>query len=219
MLFRDQFLQMGNVLINSHARVLNQPAVPSTMQIAWMPTALSRTEFCNCNPISASRLPNCMERLMHVTDEVDEELQCFDAVIPWSSPIPENLFEYFYAIHHAIVMVGCRALVPAVGQKTVAVVGKAGGILGDIDKVPIVRLVPLGPNLVRPVRDGCEAPIPDQRTNPSFRILGQAGLSQRPHDLVPFRPPADKGRGHELRIIAVAMNMARFTPIPPPDLI
>ena len=94
-------------------------------------------------------------------------------------------------------MVGCRALVPAVGQKTVPLVGEARSTLGNIDEMPVVRFVPLGSNLVRPVRDGCEARIADQRANPPFRVLDQAGLSQRRHDLVPSGPPAYKGRRYE----------------------
>src|ERR1019366_9652009 len=41
MLVRDQFLQMSDVFISSHASVLNESAVPSTVQIAGMPPALS----------------------------------------------------------------------------------------------------------------------------------------------------------------------------------
>jgi tRNA(Ile2) C34 agmatinyltransferase TiaS len=73
-------------------------------------------------------------------------------------------------------MVGCRALVPVVGQKTVPLVGKPGGILGNIDKMPVVRFVAIWSNLIRPVCDGCEARIADQGANPDFRVLGQAGL-------------------------------------------
>src|ERR1035437_10798537 len=103
-----------------------------------------------------------MERLMHVTDEVQEELQGFDAGIPWGIAVGENLLEYFYPIHHAVVMVGCRAVVLAVGQKTVPLVGEARSTLGNIDKMPVVRFVLLGSNLVRPIRDRCEAGITDQ---------------------------------------------------------
>jgi len=45
-----------------------------------MPPALSCAKLRNGNAVAASRLPDCMERLMHVADEVDEELQGFDAV-------------------------------------------------------------------------------------------------------------------------------------------
>ena len=62
--------------------MLNEPAVPSTVQVAGMPPALSSAELCNGDPVPASRLPDCVERLMHVADEVDEVLQGFDAVIP-----------------------------------------------------------------------------------------------------------------------------------------
>src|SRR5271157_4270413 len=41
MLVGDQFLQMRDVFIASHTSVLNEPAVPSTVQVAWMPPALS----------------------------------------------------------------------------------------------------------------------------------------------------------------------------------
>ena len=78
---------------------------------------------------------------MHVTNEVDEELQGFDAVIPGGIAVGENLLEYFYSIHHAVVMVGCRALVSAVGQKTVPLVGETRSTLGNVDKMPVVALV------------------------------------------------------------------------------
>src|ERR1035441_2018425 len=88
------------------------------------------------------------------------------------------MLEHFDPIHHAVVMVGCRALVLALGQKTVPLVGEARSVLGNIDKMPVVGFVALGSNLVRPVCDGCEARIADQRANPLFRVLGQAGLSR-----------------------------------------
>src|ERR1035437_2193682 len=82
MLVGDQFLQMSDVCISCHARVLNESGVPSTVQIAWMPPAPSCAELRNGDPVPASRLPDCVHRLMHIADEVDEELQGFDAVIP-----------------------------------------------------------------------------------------------------------------------------------------
>ena len=65
--------------------------------------------------------------------------------------------------------------------------------------MPIVGFVALGANLVRPVCNGCEARIADQRANPPFRVLGQAGLGEGGDDFVPFSPPAEKGRRHERR--------------------
>jgi len=65
---------MRDVFISSPARALNEPTVPSAVQIAWMPLVLSSAELRNGDPVSASRLPDCMERLMHLADEVDEEL-------------------------------------------------------------------------------------------------------------------------------------------------
>src|SRR5208282_2549428 len=162
-----------------------------------MPPALCRSELTDSDPIAASRLPDCVERLMYVADKVNEELQGFDAVIPWCIAIGENLLEYLDPVHHAVVVVGCGILVPAVGQKTVPLVGKPGGILGNIYKMPVVRFVAIWSNFVRPVRDGCEARIADQGANPDFRVLGQPGLGQRRHDFVPFMPPTDKRRGYE----------------------
>jgi len=99
---------------------------------------------------------------MHVADEVDEELQGFDAVVPWGIAVGENLLEYLHPIHHAVVMVGRRALVPAVRQKTVPLVGEARSVLGNINKMSVVGFVSLGSNIVRPVCDRCEARITDQ---------------------------------------------------------
>src|ERR1017187_6304514 len=92
------------------------------------------------------------------------------------------------------MMVGCRALVPAGGQKTVSLVGKPGGILGNIDKMPVVRLVAIRPNLVCPACDGSEARIANRGANPGSCVLGQAALAQRRQDVVPLTSPADNGR-------------------------
>ena len=122
-----------------------------------MPPALCRSELTDSDPIAASRLPDGVERLMHVTDEVNEELQGFDTVISRGIAIGENLLEYLGPIHHAVVMVGCGILVPAVGQKAVPLVGKPGGILGNIDKMPVVGFVALGSNLVRSAQFAMDA--------------------------------------------------------------
>jgi hypothetical protein len=103
-----------------------------------------------------------MEGLMHVADEVNEELQCFDTVIWWGLAVGENMPEYLDPIHHAVVVVGCRALVPAGRQKTVSLIRETRSILGNIDEMPVVGFVAIRPNVVRPVRDGCEARIADQ---------------------------------------------------------
>jgi len=71
--------------------------------------------------------------------------------------VGENLPGYFYPIHHAVVLVGCRAVVLAVGQKTVALKEEARSTLGNIGQMPVVCFVPLGSNLVSPGRTATAA--------------------------------------------------------------
>jgi len=151
---------------------------------------------------------------MHVSDEVDEELQCFDAVILQSIAVGENLLEYFYPIHHAVVMVGCRALVPAVGQKTVPLVREARGTLGNIDKMPVVGFVALASNLVRPVCDRCASPISERI--PLFAFSVRRDSAREATISCPSVPQPTRVEGmSNVRTMAAAMTMADFVGLTP----
>jgi hypothetical protein len=81
-----------------------------------------------------------------------------------TSDLPYRAAQSFgaYPIHHAVVLVGCRAFMPVVRQKTIPLVGEARSVLGNINKMSVVGFVSLGSNIVRPVCDRCEARITDQ---------------------------------------------------------
>src|SRR5579864_3632745 len=126
---------------------------------------------------------------------MDQELQRFGPLFPRGAPVGEHTVEDFNAIHHAIVVVGRGSLVPARGREAVPLVGEAGGVLRDVHKMPVVGLVTLRANLVRPVCDRYEADITDQGLNAFLRFAAQAGLSQCRDDPVPFRSPAEQRTG------------------------
>jgi len=139
----------------------DQSAVPSAVQVAWMPPTLGRAELRYSNSISACCLLNCVEGLVNVTDEVDEKFQGFDACFSRGVSVRENVLEYFYSIHYAVVVVGVRILMPAVREETITLGGKTRSILGYVNKMPIVCLVALWPNFVCPVCDRRKARVAD----------------------------------------------------------
>jgi len=122
------------------------------MQVAREPPTFGGTEFGNTNLISACRLPNGMERLVNVTNEMDKEIQGFDARFSLGISVSQNVLEDLYPIHHTIVVIGSCILAPAGGRKTIALVGESHSILGYVNELPVVGLVPLWSNFVCPVR-------------------------------------------------------------------
>jgi len=81
-----------------------------------------------------------------VADKVDDKLQRLDAVVAGRTLVAQDPLEVVDAIHHAILVVVLRALVRVLRAIAVPRIGEAVRVLGNIDKVPVVRFGALGTN-------------------------------------------------------------------------
>src|SRR5271169_3111320 len=176
-----------------HPGVLDQSAVPSRMQVARIAPALTGAKLDDMDAVAALRLPDGMEWLVNVSDEVDDELQRLDAVVAGRTLVAQHALEILDPVHYAILVVVLCPLVPVLRAVAVPRIGEALRVLGNIDKMPVVGLVALGTNLVRPVGDRRQSVVADERLDVALGDLGQALLRDVGDDPMPLLPPAVEG--------------------------
>lgn len=70
------------ILVSAQSSMRDQAAIPHAVQVAPVSTALITPEKSDMNPIPASGFGNCMQGLVDVTHEMNDEFQCFRPVFP-----------------------------------------------------------------------------------------------------------------------------------------
>src|SRR5438067_10957397 len=80
--------------------------------------------------IASTCFPDCVQRLMNVTDEVHKKLQSFDSLIVRSVSIGKHSLENLNPVHHAIVvilfaqqMTRIRTIAVRASEKSAALIG------------------------------------------------------------------------------------------------
>jgi hypothetical protein len=193
MLLVNQLIQVLHVLFFRVAGVLEQKRVPGPVQVAIIVTAFGRAEDGKLNVIAAAGVVNGMERLVQVTDKVDDPFQRFQAVRARGFFIGKDFAENFNAIDNAIVVVSLRVLVVILRPEAVTLLRKAGGIFGDIDKVPVITLIAVSSDLVSPTGNGSKTVCAEQELEIFFSERRQARLGDIGDDGMAFGTP-----GYEL---------------------
>ncbi len=185
---------MRHVAFLIHPGVLDQAAVPSRVQVAGIAPASVGAELDDVDAVAALCLPDGMEWLVNVPDEVNDELERLDAVVAGRTLVAQYPLEVLDPVHHAVLVVVLRSLVRVLRAIAVPRIGEALCVLGNIDEVPAKGLVALGANLVRPIGDRGERVVADQRLDIALGDLGQALLRDVGDDAMPLLPPAVRGR-------------------------
>src|SRR5689334_18489437 len=77
--------------------------------------------------------------------------------------IAQDFLKYLNSVNYAVVMVSIGVLMLVLGTEAVALIGKAGRIFWDVDKVPAVAFVALFSYGVRPACNGGQVISAEQK--------------------------------------------------------
>jgi len=120
------------------------------MQIARVFAALRRTELGHVNVISTARFAHRVHGLVNIADEMYQEFQRVNTVLPLRVPVSQYLLEHGDAVDYAVVVVLLRVRMLFIRAITIARLRKTSGIIWNIDKVPAVSLWAFALDLIRP---------------------------------------------------------------------
>ena len=194
---RDQLLQVLCVRVHVHASVRDHPAVPRGVEIARATPALCRSKLRNQIVVRAACIANRMKRLMHIANEMHDELQ---RLLPFRRSlrrVRQHLLEECDPIHHTVQVIRCRSGMRIGRLKAIAPIVKSCRAPRNVHKMPVVRLLPRWANLIRPVRNRRKRRSPQNRLHARLRRAAQHRLRQCPNNLMSFRAPRLHRRGHK----------------------
>src|SRR6516162_7846132 len=154
MLLCDQALDERDVLRLTSTGMLDQTVVPRTMEVArcvlsskW---TIGASEKANADCVTAGCIANGVKRLMHIPHEMHKKLE---RLFPIPTSRRESLFKQRDPVDHAVLVVRGRSLVLIGREKTIAAFQKGVTAFRYIDEMPVVRVITLRSDLVRPASD------------------------------------------------------------------
>src|SRR5579864_1011965 len=139
------------------------------MQIAVIVAALGRAEDRELDVIAAASFINRMQWLLKIAHKVDEPLKRLKPVSAGSFFVAQNSLKHLNPVNHAVVVVSQCVLMFVLGAEAVALFRKAGSVLRDIDKVPVIAFVALLSDRIGPACDGSQRICAQKKPQVLFR--------------------------------------------------